>query len=84
MSDARTIGAPRVPTLIPILNPVIRRLLGAGLPFGPNVLITVRGRASGRELTFPVAVLSTAAGGTCSHRSARSTGCATSVPPASP
>ena len=46
-----------VPSLIPILNPLIRRLLGAGLPFGPNVLLTVRGRSSGLPRTFPVAIL---------------------------
>ena len=46
-----------VPSLIPILNPLIRRLLGAGMPFGPNVLLTVRGRSSGLPRTFPVAIL---------------------------
>jgi len=46
-----------VPSLIPILNPMIRRLLRAGLPFGPNVLLTVRGRSSGLARTFPVAIL---------------------------
>lgn len=46
-----------VPSVIPILNPLIRRLLGAGLPFGPNVLLTVRGRSSGLPRTFPVAIL---------------------------
>lgn len=48
---------PSVPRLIPILNPVIRRLLGVGLPFGPNVLLTVRGRTSGLPRTFPVALI---------------------------
>jgi deazaflavin-dependent oxidoreductase (nitroreductase family) len=49
--------SPTVPSLIPILNPLIRRLLGVGLPFGPNVLLTVRGRSSGLPRTFPVAIL---------------------------
>jgi deazaflavin-dependent oxidoreductase (nitroreductase family) len=57
MSHTRTLGMPHVPSLIPVLNPVIRRLLGAGLPFGPNVLLTVRGRSSGLPHTFPVAIL---------------------------
>jgi deazaflavin-dependent oxidoreductase (nitroreductase family) len=57
MSHLRTLGIPHVPTLIPVLNPLIRRLVGAGLPFGPNVLLTVRGRSSGLPHTFPVAIL---------------------------
>jgi deazaflavin-dependent oxidoreductase (nitroreductase family) len=57
MSNARTLGTPSVPSLIPVLNPLIRRLLGAGLPFGPNVLLTVRGRTSGVPRTIPVAIL---------------------------
>lgn len=57
MSSISALNAPRVPALIPLLNPLIRRLLGAGLPFGPNVLLTVRGRTSGRPHTFPVAIL---------------------------
>lgn len=57
MSTTRTIGTARVPSLIPILNPLIRRLLGAGLSLGPNVLLTVRGRTSGVPRTFPVAII---------------------------
>ncbi len=57
MSGVSAFGTPRVPSIIPLLNPLIRRLLGAGLPFGPNVLLTVRGRSSGRPRTFPVAIL---------------------------
>jgi deazaflavin-dependent oxidoreductase (nitroreductase family) len=49
--------AVRVPSIVPVLNPLVRRLLGAGLPFGPNVNLTVRGRASGRLHTFPVAII---------------------------
>lgn len=36
---------------------MLRRFLGAGLPSGPNVLLTVRGRTSGLNRTFPVAIL---------------------------
>jgi F420H(2)-dependent quinone reductase len=57
MSDAHALGTPRVPSIIPAVNPLIRRLLGVGLPFGPNVLFTVRGRTSGQPHTFPVAIL---------------------------
>ena len=57
MSDTRAVGGPSVPSLIPVLNPLIRRLIGAGLPFGPNVLLTVRGRTSGLPRTVPVAIL---------------------------
>jgi len=39
------------------LNPIVRRLLAIGVPMGPNVLMTVRGRKSGTPYTFPVATL---------------------------
>src|SRR5450759_4307336 len=42
---------------IRLLNPVFTRYLGAGLPGGPNVLLTVRGRSSGRSRRAPVAML---------------------------
>jgi deazaflavin-dependent oxidoreductase (nitroreductase family) len=57
MSNIRSVGASHVPSFIPALNPLIRRLIGAGLPFGPNVLLTVRGRTSGLPRTFPVALI---------------------------
>ncbi|HEY6056617.1 MAG TPA: nitroreductase family deazaflavin-dependent oxidoreductase [Candidatus Limnocylindrales bacterium] len=57
MSTARALGAPRVPSIVPLLNPIIRRLLGAGMPFGPNALFSVRGRTSGQLRTFPIAIL---------------------------
>ena len=57
MSTAPAIGTPRVPSIIPLVNRLVRRLLDVGLPFGPNVLLTVRGRMSGRPWTFPVAIL---------------------------
>jgi deazaflavin-dependent oxidoreductase (nitroreductase family) len=40
-----------------MLNPLVRRLIGVGVPLGPNVLLTVRGRTSGLPRTFPVALL---------------------------
>ena len=57
MSNSATFETPHVPSIVPILNPLIRRLVGAGMPFGPNVLFTVRGRTSGVPRTFPVALI---------------------------
>src|ERR1022692_326913 len=42
---------------IRLLNPVFGRYLGLGLPGGPNALLTVRGRSSGRARSTPVAIL---------------------------
>ena len=49
--------AARVPRLIPVFSPFLRRLLAVGLPVGPNVLITIAGRTSGRPRTTPVAII---------------------------
>jgi deazaflavin-dependent oxidoreductase (nitroreductase family) len=51
---ARTAAAPRWVT---IFTPLAKRLLRAGIPLGPNGLITVRGRKSGEPRTTPVAVI---------------------------
>ena len=40
-----------------LLNPVFIRYLRVGLPGGPNVLLTVRGRSSGRSRAAPVAMM---------------------------
>jgi deazaflavin-dependent oxidoreductase (nitroreductase family) len=45
----------RIPSFVPLFNPIARRLLGAGVPLGPNALLTVRGRTSGQPRTTPVA-----------------------------
>jgi deazaflavin-dependent oxidoreductase (nitroreductase family) len=50
-------GRPKVPFFVPLFNPLARRLLGAGLPLGPNALLTVRGRKSGQLRTTPVALV---------------------------
>ena len=51
-------AAPRgVPSIVPILNPLIRRLLRIGMPMGPNVLLTIRGRTSGEPRTFPITLM---------------------------
>jgi deazaflavin-dependent oxidoreductase (nitroreductase family) len=46
-----------VPSIVHFFNPMVRRLLALGVPMGPNVLMTVRGRKSGKAYTFPVATL---------------------------
>jgi len=39
-------------------NPLARRFIGAGIPTGaPNILLTVRGRRSGKPRTIPVGLL---------------------------
>lgn len=46
----------RVPGWIPLFNLMAKPLIAAGIPLGPDVLLTVRGRKSGRPRTTPVAV----------------------------
>ena len=50
-------AASGIPSIVHFFNPLVRRLLALGLPMGPNVLMTVRGRKSGKDYTFPVATL---------------------------
>lgn len=50
-------GPARAPRIVPLLNPLMSRLMRAGLPAGPNVLLTVTGRRTGVPRTFPVALL---------------------------
>jgi deazaflavin-dependent oxidoreductase (nitroreductase family) len=41
-----------------VVNPLVRRLISAGMPTGaPNILLTVRGRRSGKPRTVPVGML---------------------------
>jgi deazaflavin-dependent oxidoreductase (nitroreductase family) len=47
----------RVPGFVGTFNPIARKLLGIGIPLGPNALITVRGRQSGLPRTTPVALV---------------------------
>src|SRR2546423_11222162 len=46
----------RVPSWVPFFNPIARLLLAAGVPMGPDVLITVRGRKSGLPRSTPVTI----------------------------
>lgn len=44
--------------LLRVVNPITRRMIAAGLPTGaPNVLLTVRGRRSGKSRAVPVGML---------------------------
>jgi deazaflavin-dependent oxidoreductase (nitroreductase family) len=47
----------RVPLRVSLFNPVLKFLLGMGVPLGPNGLITIRGRKSGLPRTTPVAII---------------------------
>jgi deazaflavin-dependent oxidoreductase (nitroreductase family) len=47
----------QAPSVIRRSNSLASRLMRAGLPMGPNLLLTVRGRSSGKPRTFPVAVV---------------------------
>ena len=45
------------PAIVRRSNPLTTKLLRLGMPMGPNVLLTVRGRSSGEPRTAPVAVV---------------------------
>src|SRR3981081_1891647 len=47
----------RVPVFVGWFSPIAQRMLGIGIPLGPNALITVRGRKSGLDRTTPVALV---------------------------
>ncbi len=49
--------AARAPRQVALLSPVLKRLLQAGVPLGPNALVTIRGRVSGEPRTVPLAIL---------------------------
>ena len=53
-SDMRKVRTPRY---VRLTDRLVSRLIGAGVPFGPNALITVRGRKTGEPRTTPVAVV---------------------------
>lgn len=60
MTNAHEVARYRAPSIVAALNPIVRRLIRAGLPFGPNVVLTVSGRSSGLPRSFPVAILDVA------------------------
>jgi deazaflavin-dependent oxidoreductase (nitroreductase family) len=57
MSHPATLRSAHVPRIVHVLNPLVSRLMAAGIPLGPNVLLVVRGRKSGLERTVPVALM---------------------------
>ena len=46
----------RIPSWVPYFNWISKPLLRAGVPMGPDVLITIRGRKSGLPRTTPVSI----------------------------
>ena len=54
---ARTEPAALVPSFVGFFNPLAQRMLGVGIPLGPNALITIRGRKSTVDRTTPVALV---------------------------
>ncbi len=58
MTTSKTAPGPAsAPGFVLRTNPLVLRALRLGLPMGPNVLLTVRGRKTGLPRTFPVAIL---------------------------
>src|SRR5919107_4399524 len=57
VTDTRSQRGGRAPWLVRASNPLTNRLMRLGMPMGPNVPLTVRGRTSGLPRTAPVAVV---------------------------
>lgn len=55
--SVRIDSAARVPRRISSFNPIAKVLLAAGVPLGPNGLVTIRGRKSGLPRTTPIAII---------------------------
>jgi deazaflavin-dependent oxidoreductase (nitroreductase family) len=53
----RTGGAASVPLHVRLFSPILKSLLVASVPLGPNGLITIRGRKSGLPRTAAVAII---------------------------
>ena len=53
-------GAAAAPPWVTFFGPIARFLLTAGIPLGPNALITIRGRKSGLPRTTPLAIIEVA------------------------
>lgn len=56
MTETRRRRPTQVPRGVALFNGIVRALLAAGLPMGPDVLLTVRGRKTGLPRSTPVAV----------------------------
>ena len=46
-----------VPRVVPLVNHIAKPLVAAGLPMGPNGMLTVRGRTSGEPRSTPLAII---------------------------
>lgn len=55
-SQSKTSG-PRVPQRVRLFGSILKVLMVAGIPLGPNRLVTIRGRKSGLPRTTPIAVI---------------------------
>ncbi len=58
--NARAAEAARVPRWVSAFSPVLKSLLSAGVPLGPNGLVTIRGRTSGLPRTTALAIIEVA------------------------
>jgi deazaflavin-dependent oxidoreductase (nitroreductase family) len=47
----------QVPTQVRLFSPILKFLLVAGMPMGPNGLVTIRGRKSGLPRTTALAII---------------------------
>src|SRR4030095_10494269 len=47
----------RAPLPVRLVNPLLKSMMAAGIPLGPNGLITIRGRKSGLPRTTGVAII---------------------------
>lgn len=54
---AAQVRSTSIPSWVPYFNRIAKPLLSAGVPMGPTVLITVRGRKSGLPRTTPVTII---------------------------
>jgi deazaflavin-dependent oxidoreductase (nitroreductase family) len=48
---------PQLPRRVRFFSPILKFLLVAGIPVGPNELVTIRGRNSGLPRTTPLAII---------------------------
>src|ERR687897_3178416 len=46
-----------LPRRVRFFSPILKFLLVAGMPLGPNMLVTIRGRKSGLPRTTPLAII---------------------------
>ena len=56
----RTASVARVPRSVSLFSPILKSLLIAGVPLGPNGLVTIRGRTTGLPRTTPLAIIAVA------------------------